>query len=363
LAAARAAHQAGTPDAPLRLLSVAEAGPLDQHRLGHANLLRARIAFTTERGRGSAGALLRAARQLDAFDVPLARDTYLEAISAAMFAGPLATGGGQLEVAEAALAAPRTAEPPRAFELLLDGLATLITEGYAGGVQRLRSALDAFMDPDLPVEEGVRWLWHAALAAGMVWDHDAWRLLATRHLQLATDTGQAVMQPFALSTRASVHVFAGELSEAASLVEEVRTVSEAVGISNPAYVAMMVAAWRGDEAEYAVLTGNVTAEATRRGEGVALIIGGWGRALLHNSLGAYADALAAASDAADHSRREVSVAVGWALVEYVEAAVRSGHADRAADVFRRLTERTGPSGTDWALGVEARSRALVSGDE
>ncbi|MFJ2952714.1 AAA family ATPase [Streptomyces sp. NPDC087226] len=362
LAAAQAAHQAGTPDTALRLLSVAEAGPLDRHRRGNADLLRAQIVFTTERGKSAAPALLRAARQLEAFDVPLARDTYLEAISAAMFAGPLATGGGQLEVAEAALAAPRTTEPPRAFELLLDGLATLITEGHDTGVQRLRSALDAFADPDLPVDEGVRWLWHAALAAGMVWDHEAWKILATRHLQLATETGQAMMRPFALSTRASVHVFAGELSEAASLVEEVRTVSEAVGISYPAYVALMVAVWRGDEAEHAVLARNIKTEATRRGEGVALIVGGWGRALLRNSLGDHEDALAAASEAADHPQREVSVAVGWALVEYVEAAARSGDADRAADAFRRLEERTRPSGTDWALGVEARSRALISGD-
>ncbi|MBZ9638345.1 hypothetical protein [Streptomyces sp. PSKA30] len=97
LAAARATHEAGSPATALRLLSIVEAGPLDEHRRSEIDLPRAQIAFTTDRGSEAPSLLLKAARQLEPHDVTLARDTYLEAINAAMFAGPLAYGGGQLE--------------------------------------------------------------------------------------------------------------------------------------------------------------------------------------------------------------------------------------------------------------------------
>ncbi|WP_226899653.1 helix-turn-helix transcriptional regulator [Nonomuraea phyllanthi] len=362
LAAARAAHHAGTPSAALRLLSIAEASPLDRSRRGRADLLRAQIAFATDRGADAPALLLKAAQQLEPHDVPLAREAYLEAISAALFAGPQATGCGQLEAAEAARSVPPPAGPARPADLLLDGLTALIGEGHAAGVPRLKPALAAFRADDLPSDEGLDWLWLAGTSAATSWDGETWDLLATRHLRLARESDQATALPLALTTRIAVDAFAGELTTAASLVEEVRTVSEAVGIPCPAYGALTVAAWRGHEADHAGLMKTVVAEAVRRGEGSALIVGGWTKALLGNSLGRYEDALSAAADAADHPHRDTSAAVGWALAEYVEAAVRSGEPERAADAFRRLRRLTGPSGTDWARGIEARSRALVSAD-
>ncbi|GAA4206321.1 LuxR family transcriptional regulator [Microbispora amethystogenes] len=365
LAAARATHRAGTPGAALRLLSVAEAGPLDGFRRGQADLLRAQIAFATDRGADAPGLLLRAARQLEPHDVPLARETYLEAISAGLFAGPLATGCGQLEAAEAARAAFVTAEvthAARPADLLLNGLTVLITEGQAAGAPELRPALEAFESPGLSSEEGLGWLWLAGVAAAALWDGEAWDRLVTRHVRLARESGQATALPLALTARIAVDAFSGELSAAAALAEEVKAVSEAVGISYPPYSDLHLAAWSGREADHAALVRTVVAEARRRGEGSALLVAGWSKALLCNGLGRYEEALRATADVVGHPRRETSAAVGWALVECVEAAARSGAPGRAADAFERLGELTRPSGTDWALGVEARSRALVSTD-
>ena len=362
LAAAQANHQAGTPDAALRLLSVAEAGPLGRHRRGHADLLRAQIAFTMERGDKAFPLLLKAARQLEPHDLPLARDTYLEAIDAAMFATPNAVCDGQLTAAEAARSGPPAKEPLRPADLLLDGITTLIIEGHGSGVARLRPALEAFQGPDLSADEGLRWLWLVNIVSASLWDLESCVLLADRHIRIARETGRITTLPLALTGRLAAHVAAGELSAAAAMIEEVETVSGAVGVSYPPYGALMVAAWRGREAECATLMDTAVAETTRRGEGGPLIVGGWATALLHNSLGRYGEALDALAGVVDHGQRDVGTIGVWALVEYIEAAARSGDADRAADAFRRLEERTRPSGTDWARGIEARSRALISGD-
>ncbi|WP_320779742.1 LuxR C-terminal-related transcriptional regulator, partial [Streptomyces sp. CRN 30] len=364
---ARAAHQAGAPDAALRMLSVAEAGPLDRYRRSQVALLRARIAFTAERGDDALPLLLTAARQLAPHDVPLARDTYLEAIGAAMFATPSAAGDGQLAAAAAARAGPSAAQPPRPGDLLLDGITTLIIEGHAAGVRRLRPVLQAFRgsaaveDEVADADDGPRWFWLVTAMAASLWDYDSCVLLADRHVRVARRTGRLTALPLALTGRLTAHVLAGELSTAAPMVEEVRTVSAAAGVPYPPYGALLVAAWRGREAECAALTSTAVAEAARRGERGPLVVGGWATALLRNSLGRYGDALAALADVVDHGRRDVGAVAVWALVEYVEAAARSGDVARAAEVLRRLSERTRPSGTDWALGVEARSRALLSG--
>ncbi|UXY20380.1 AAA family ATPase [Streptomyces cynarae] len=363
LAAARATHEAGAPDAALKLLSIVEAGPSDERRRTEVDLLRAQIAFTTDRGSEAPLLLLKAARRLEKHDVLLARDTYLEAINAAMFAGPLAYGGGQLEAAEAARSAPPGMNPPRPADLLLDGTATRLIEGHAAGVPTLRRALDAFRDPDLADTEGLRWLWLAGVTAVGLWDHEAWSRLSARHLDLARRAGQTMVLPLALTMRIASNVFAGDLSAAASLAEEVRTVSEAVGTPTPLYGALLLSAWQGREAECLNLTKVAAAEAARRGEGNGPVASAWARALLFNSLGRYKEALAAAREAvAEHQLLEIGVAT-WLLSECVEAAARYGKPEHAAPALRRLEEVTRPSGTDWSLGMEARSRALMSGSK
>src|SRR5271170_8020039 len=163
LAAAQAKHLAGAPDAALALLARAQAGPLDELQRARGDLLRAEIAFASSHGRDAPPLMLSAAKQLETLDVALARETYLEAFTAALFVGRLSPAVG--DVARAARMAPAPLAPARAPDLLLDGLALLVTEGYAAGTPALRRALLAFRGQDISAEEGLSWLWLAGRAA------------------------------------------------------------------------------------------------------------------------------------------------------------------------------------------------------
>ena len=357
LAAAQATYQAGAFDATLRLLGTAEAGPPDQLRRARADLLRGQIAFSSSRGSDAPPLLLKAARQFEPLDPRLARETYLDALAAATFAGRLALGGGMREVAEAALAAPPP-QPTCGPDLLLDGLALLVTEGYPAGAPVLRQAVSAFRGTDISREEGLRWLWLACRAAQIVWDYDSWDVLSERQVTLARDAGALIALPTGFNTRAAVHLFAGEFAEAAAMAAQAESVIEATGSSIAPYGALALAVFRGREAQAAQLIQAATDDAGRRGEGRALSFIGWAAAVLYNSLGRYEEALAAAQPASEDSPA-VHFA-SWALVELIEAAVRSAVPERAAGALQRLSGIARACGTDWAVGAEARSRALVS---
>src|SRR5918999_724124 len=357
LAAARAKHLAGAPDAALRLLATAEVGGLDELGLARVDMLRAQIAYAQNRGRDAPPLLLRAAKRLEPLDVTLARSTYLEALSAAFYLGRSASSGGVMEVAQAALAAPKP-HPPRVSDLLLDGLATRFIEGYAGSAPMLKRALAAIPSEDISSEEALRWLWLATQAAVNLWDDQMWEVAATRYVQLARHTGVLPVLPLALNQRIAVHTFAGELAAAAALVEEARAISEATGSHIPPYGALILAAWRGREAEATRLIEATMTEVLARDEAYALATSEWARALLYNGLGRYQDALAAAERASEHT--EDLGFYNWGLVELIVAAVRSGKLAPAANAVDRLSEMTRASGTEWALGIEARSRAMLS---
>jgi DNA-binding CsgD family transcriptional regulator len=363
LAAAQAKHQAGAFDAALRLVAIAESGPLNELQRAQVDLLRGQIAFALSPGSDAPPLLLKAAKRLEPLDERLARETYLEALSAELFAGRLASGGSVLEAARAVRAAPPSSQPPRASDLLLDGLTLLITDGHDAGTPPLREAVNAFRGEDISRGEGRRWLWLASHVATFLWDDEAWDVLSARFVQLARDAGALNVLPLALTQRSGVHVFAGRLAMAASLVDEVAAVNEATGSSLAPYAALGLVAFQGREAEFAQLIGATTTELVRRGEGQGLPIIHWSTAVLHNGLGRYEEALVAAQQAAEDSR-EVRVNVGGLVeLELIEAAARSGEAELAADGLRRLSDMTRASGTDWALGVEARSRALLSEGE
>jgi DNA-binding CsgD family transcriptional regulator len=360
LAAAQTKHQAGAPGAALGLLATAQAGPLDELQRARVDLLRAQIAFASSRGNDAPPLLLEAAKRLEPLDLRLARETYLDALWAATFTGRLSSGGDLREVAEAARAAPPS-EPPRLADLLLDGLAVLITEGYAAGAPILRRVLSAFRSEHAFKEEEIRWLHFACRTAADLWDDESWHVLATRDVQLAREAGALNELPIALNTRIGVHLGAGELVAAASLIEEAEAVTEATGSQLAPYGALGLAAWQGREAEASKLFEASVNEVVQRGEGVGLTAIQWANAVLYNGLGRYEDALAAAEQAADHP--EELLFSTWGLVELIEAATRSGKADRAAEALPRLSETTRASGTEWALGIEARSRALLSESE
>ena len=360
LAAAQASHQAGAFDAGLRLVALAESGPLNELQRAQVDLLRGQIAFALSPGRDAPPLLLKAAKRLEPLDERLARETYLEALSAVLFTGRLASPGSVLETARAVRAAPPASQPPRASDLLLDGLALLITEGYATGTPTLKSAVNAFRKDDMSAGEGHRWLWLAAHVAASLWDDEALDVLSARFVQLARDTGALSVLPLALTTRSGMHVLAGDFAMASSLAAEVAAVNEATGASLAPYAALTLAAFQGREAKAAQLIEADTRELVRRGEGQGLTFIHWVTAVLHNGLGRYEEALAAARQAADDSR-EVRVAV--VELELIEAAARTGEGGLAADALARLSEIAAASGTDWALGVEARSRALLTEGE
>jgi DNA-binding CsgD family transcriptional regulator len=359
LAAARTKFQAGALDDAFDLLETAESGTaVDDPVRAQMHLLGAQIEFAARRGNDAPQLLLDAARRLESLDVDLARETYLDTLSAAMFAGRLATPeAGVLEVSRAALAAPQPPHPARAPDLLLDGLATLFTEGYGPAVPILRQAQSAF-GTDMSVAEQLRLLWLASVSSVLLWDDVRWETLSERHVQLARQTGALGELPLALSQRVYTHLFAGELTTAASLVEQIQAATEATGGTLAPYGAVGLAALRGREAEAARLIGGSRADVTRRGEGIGLSVLDWAEAVLYNGLGRYEQACVAALRLTEHPRDLNSL--NWWMVELIEAAVRAGTPELAADTHRRLREMTQASGTDWALGLEARSRALLS---
>jgi DNA-binding CsgD family transcriptional regulator len=360
LAAARGKHLAGAPDAALRLLVIAEAGPLDELELARVDMLRAEIAYAQNRGTDAPALLLRAAKRLEPLDLTLARTTYLEALSAAFYLGRAATSGGLAEVAQAALAAPQP-DPPRVSDLLLSGLATRFIHGYAASAPMLKRALADLETEEVSGHEALRWLWVAIQSAVNLWDDRAWDAVATRWLQLARDTGVLTVLPLALNGRIAAHTFAGELATAAPLIEEVEAVREAIGSQVPPYGALIHAAWRGRESDATRLIETISQEARLRGETYVLSTTEWARAVLYNGLGRYDDALAAAQRATAHT--EDLWFYNWGLAELVVAAARAGKPELAAKALEQLSQNTQASGTDWALGIEARSRALLSEGE
>ncbi len=357
VAAAQAKFDAAAADAALELLAIAELAPLDELQRARLERLRAEIAFARTRGRDAPALLLAAARHLEPLDAAMARETHLEAMAAAMYAGRLGGEPGVRVAADAAQAAPAAPHPPRAMDLLLDGLATRFTEGYAAGVPPLRRALDTFRHVEGLTASDVRWLWLACRLAQDLWDDELWHVLATRGLRVARETGALRVLPIAATYRASLHVHAGAFAAASSLIEEADAIVEATGMAPLKFASLMLAGWRGNEDEALELFEAGRLEATARGEGMGLNVLEWATALLYNGLGRYAEALAAAQRGGEQDDAGL---FAWTLVERIEAGARSGATDAASAALDRLSGRTQASGTDWALGIEAGSRALLS---
>ncbi|WP_216656551.1 ATP-binding protein [Nocardioides marmotae] len=359
LEAAHAKHDAGAFTSALELLTVAAAGPLAPLQLGRLRLLRAQIAFHLTRGSDIPGMLLDAAKTLAPLDSSLARDTYLHAMDAAVHAGDLACGSGVLGVARAARDAPRAPVPPRPVDLLLDGLTTRFTDGYEASVPTLQRALETLLDHESAVDDDNDrpWLWLACHVAAMLWDDQALSALANRAVRLAREAGSLSTLPAALNAVASILVLAGELASATELAAEEATITQVIGAPPLPNARFMLAAWRGRQAEALELYAAMVEEATERGEGAPVALAQATLAALHNGLGNYDDALAAARPPCEHDDVAYS---SLALPELVEAAVRAGDPERAEAALELLSSRARASGTDFALGLAARSRALTT---
>jgi DNA-binding CsgD family transcriptional regulator len=363
LVAAQSKYVAGAADASLRLLAMAQAGPLVELDRARAELIRAQVAASAGRGRDAPTLLLDAARRLEPLHASLARETYRDAFYAALTAGRLAATTLS-EVARTVVGFSRGEESestPRPEVLLLDGLAVLIVEGYAAGAPMLKDGLRAVREQEVCGEGALHWLPLACRMAHDVWDDETWYALSSLLVARAREVGALAVLPTGLLEGLALQLFSGEFATAAAMGEEAEAVALATGNPLGPYGRLVLAAWRGDEAETSRLIAATTPEMMTRGEGQWLTTVQWASAVLDNGLGRYDAALTAAEQGSENPD-ELGLAT-WSMVELIEAAARTGAPGRAESALRRLSETTAASGTEWALGIAAQSQALVSDAE
>ena len=357
LTAAEMKLEAGDLSAAGSLLAAADAGPLDELGQARAQRVHAQIAFDARRGSDAPPLLLRTAQRLEPLDAELARETHLKALVAVIYAARLATDPAPEDVARAALSAPPGPEPLPGKQLLLLGLATRLTDGYAAAAPSLTAALRARRAE----ERDSDWSWVAySLAAMELWDDDAWLELASSQVELARATGALILLPFALDYLATFHIEAGNLSLASALIEEAQSLDLRARAETLPYVPLRLAAWRGDVSTALSLVEVMIGGARAQGEGCAVTVADYATAILYNGLGEYDLAFEAAQKAAVADEIATS---SWALPELIEAAARSGRQDIARESLDQLRKRTSASGTAWAKGTEARASALLADRE
>jgi DNA-binding CsgD family transcriptional regulator len=356
LAAAQASLEAGAFDAAHGLVATAEAGPADGFQRAQAKLLRGQIAFASGRVNDAPWLLLNAARQLESFDLELARETYLTAWGAAINRGIAAAGAVLEEICWAIRRLPPSRGAPSPLELLLEGLALLSTDGRGAAIPTLQSAANVLVD--VPVRNVLRWGWAAVTASSAVWDQESAIAITTRQVRLLRDAGALAELPIHLSSLALTQAWMGDFAGATSLIAEVESVGAATGTRIAPFALLRLRALQGREAEASGLVAEAIKRAEEWGHGIAVPVAFWAAAVLYNGLARYHEAAKAARRAASNSF-EPWVWM-WALPELVEAGARTGNTDLAGDALERLAGTTQPCGTEWALGIEARSRALLS---
>ncbi|MDA0164442.1 AAA family ATPase [Solirubrobacter ginsenosidimutans] len=360
--AAAAYTQAGAFDRAEDLVAIAHTGSLNQTQLAKLDTLLAQVAFAANRGADGARLLFAAAERLVAVDPELARQTYLAALSAAMFTGRLASDVSGVEIANALLAAPAPSGDSHAGELLANGLALLFTAGYASALPVLSRAVHGFRDEAALPAEQLHLLWLASAMASLLFDDESWQALSARFVGRAREFGALGELPVALETRIFTHLFAGELGTASALLDELAAVTNAIGSRHTPYGALGLAAWQGREDEVERLRDDAMDDIVARGEGIGVTVSYWASALCLNGLGRYASARTAAERASAFEPERSASTRAWALVELVEAAARSGETEQAARALEQFSELAQASDTNWARGLQARSRALLADD-
>jgi DNA-binding CsgD family transcriptional regulator/tetratricopeptide (TPR) repeat protein len=372
IAAAQAKRDAAAPEAAYELLATAELGPLSELQQAQITRIRAQMEFVRCRA-GEPGApkaseaaaqLLDAAKRLENLDDDAARETYFEALTAAMYTGRL----GEPEVLEEVSHAGRSAidrvpELQRPIDFLLSGMTSRIIDGPGAGSDRLRSALELWntQGPE-SAGQAVRWPFPIAQesAAHELWDDAVLQSIATDTVRRARDTGALAVLPTALAYLAGVHVYTGEFGMAATLIDEADAITASMGHTPVKYHTLNLAAWRGDPGKAVDLFAAAAADGIARGEGRLVGVTSFTSAVLFNGLGRYDEAFAAARECCEY---EDLGFYGWCLFELIEAATHLGDRESAASALTRLDERAGGSGTDWGLGMVAAARAQLSSSE
>jgi DNA-binding CsgD family transcriptional regulator len=360
LAAAKAKYEAGFLQEALQLIASVEDTEADERQHALAELLKGQVTLAARRGGEASPTLLRAARTLEPTDPQLARETYVEALSSALFAGSLAGTPSLIEVSEAALASPAPAVTG-ATDLLVEGIALWFTDSYAAGAPLLKQALAAFLDDTSPQPLAALRLSMATWAAAELWDEEAWIRLAEEQLSRARASGELTAVPSALGNRSIIHAMCGEFATAAALVEEQEAIEDAAGMAPTANGALWLPAWAGQETELQAMARVVSSDASARREGYALGVIGLVSAVLYNGLGRYPEATAAVRTAPEDAHRLAAPIA--AVVELVEAATLGGDRPLAERALRQLLERTEAAQSTWALATAARSTALLAEPE
>jgi DNA-binding CsgD family transcriptional regulator len=358
LTAAGAKYAAGDFEAAQALLVTAEVGPLSELDEARVQRMRAQIAFALRRGSDAPPLMLQAAQRIQSLDAEMARQTYLEALLAAIYAGRLAAGQDAGQVARAARAVmlpPSGPQPPPHSQLLIHGLAVRLADGYVAAAPTLKEALRLYRAQPLKLD----WLSVSYNIVAMdMWDDEAWFELADGQVRLARANGTLSWLPFALDYLAEIHVQAGELSKAAALLMEREGADSGAREATLPYVPLVLAAWRGDAPGAAGLAEEMARGASDRGEGAALTYTDYAQAVLNNGQASYR----AAAEAADRASAVDEIVISpWALYELVEAATRSDQQERARAAADQLSQVAAASASNWACGAAARSRALVAG--
>jgi DNA-binding CsgD family transcriptional regulator len=357
LAAADLGLRAGAFDTARAMMASAEVGSLDELQRARLDLLRAEAAYSESRGSAAPDLLLRAAKALAPLDPQLSRETYLDAWSSALFAGHLARSASLHDVSRDARNSPR-AERPRRSDVLLDGFSLAFTESRSSAAPVLERAATGFAGQDVSAEEVLRWGWLATAAAVMVWDHDTCLAVATRGVELAREAGALSVLAVSVNVMTQAVVLGGDFGRAASLVAEADSVTEATGAQVAPYGALVLAGFQGRESRASALIEATIEEFTAGGQGTAVQYARWARSVLLNGLGRYREAMAAAQAASDDTP-ELFVSV-WAALELLEAASRCDESELACHALKRILAATAVASTDWALGIAARSQALLS---
>ena len=361
LAAAQASLHAGIFEGGLELLTLAEASTPDDLQQAQVEWLRGQIAFASSLGSAAPPLLLHAAQRLERLDPELARETYLDAWGAAFFAGRFASAGSLIvDVSRAAKSAPRPTDPLRPSDVLLDGLATVVTEGLAAAAPLLRRTSAIFADEASPAQENFRWGWLTTNPPNLVWDEDSWHAISARNLKKARDAGALARLPIDLADWGIFCALTGDFGAADLAIAETEAITTATGTYLAPYAGMLLSALRGESDALPVIESTIR-DAETGGQGLSVTWAEWVSAILFNGLGRYDEALAWAQRAAEQTPRLQHS--HWALIELIEAAVHLGKLDVAAGALEQVIAATAPSSTDWGQGIQARCRALLSRGE
>jgi DNA-binding CsgD family transcriptional regulator len=356
IAAAEAKHDAGASDAALRLLDSARDVQLTARQAALGARLRARAEYAIHRDRDGARRLLAAAQGLEAHDPVLARDTYIEALAAALYGGRLGDEETVAAVSNAILDATAADRSDRARDLILRGQALLAAQGQEAAMPTLRRALKAYLHESLDGLE-LHWMWFASRAAQDLWDADGMRVLAARQVELARAAGVMTVLPIALSLQMVAQTLGGDLAAAEASCDEIDVLRTAMGHSVPPTGRMFLAAYRGQIAETEALAAQVRADGEARREGYAVSAANFAEAILYNGYGRYAEAMESARRELPYTH-ELNHAMR-ALLELVEAAVRTGERSLAEEALDRLAGVTRPLESDYALGVLEMAQAQL----